>query len=73
MHLTGERKKRKDIKEPLKCDYKTKNIQLLLQHRLNEHGTIIEREKEFKYYCKICDYGTISKDIYERHINTDKH
>jgi hypothetical protein len=76
LHLTGERKKRKDIKEPLKCEkcnYQTKNKQLLLQHKLNEHGTIGEREKEFKFYCKKCDYGTISKDLYERHINTEKH
>ena len=48
LHLTGERKKRKDIKEPLKCEkceYKTKNKHLLLQHKLNEHATKEEREK----------------------------
>ena len=31
-----------------------------------------EREKDFKYYCKDCDYGTFSKDQYETH-NNKKH
>ena len=76
LHKTGERKKRKDIKEPLKCEqceYKTKNKLTLLQHKLNNHSNIIEREKEFKYYCKNCDYGTISKDLYDNHLNTERH
>ena len=76
LHKTGERKKRSDCKEALKCekcDYKTKNRLILLQHKLNDHSTIEEREKEFNYYCKKCDYGTISKDLYERHIKTEKH
>ena len=40
---------------------------------LNEHGLKEERENEFKYYCKICDLGTFSKDIYNNHINSEKH
>jgi hypothetical protein len=43
------------------------------QHKLTEHGTKEEREKEFKFYCKCCDIGTFSKDIYEKHISSDKH
>ena len=31
------------------------NLQNLKQHKLNEHGTKEEREKEFKYYRKIID------------------
>lgn len=76
LHKTGERKKRKDIKPPLKCEkceYQTKNKLMMVQHKLNEHSTIEEREKEFKYYCKNCDYGTISKDLFLRHQQTQKH
>ena len=76
IHQTGERKKRKDIKEPHKCEkceYKSKNIVNVKQHYLNEHGTTKEREKEFKYYCKDCDYGTFSIDLYKDHIETNKH
>ena len=43
------------------------------KHVLNEHSTKEEREKEFKYYCKSCDFGTFSKDTYEVHTNTNKH
>lgn len=76
LHKTGQRKKRTDCKEPTKCekcDYKTKNRLILEQHILNEHSTLEEREKGFKHYCKICDYGSISKDLFERHLNTDRH
>ena len=76
LHLTGERKKRVDIKEPFKCEkceYSSKNKINVKQHYLNEHGTKEEREREFKYYCKECDNGTFSIDLYNRHINTEKH
>ena len=76
LHKTGIKKKRSDIKEPYKCDkclYETKNIVVFKQHKLTEHGTKEEREKEFKFYCKCCDIGTFSKDIYEKHICSDKH
>lgn len=76
LHITGTRKKRSDCKEPLQCDrceYKTKNKTLLIQHKLNEHASIEERKKEFRYYCENCDYGTFSIDLYNRHIQTDKH
>ena len=43
------------------------------QHVLNEHSTKEEREKGFKYYCKYCNYGTFSIDLYKRHNNTEKH
>ena len=78
IHKTGIRKKivRKNHKQPEKCnkcDYLTKNTFLMKKHRLNEHSTKEEREKQFKYYCKSCDFGTFSKDTYEVHTNTNKH
>jgi len=76
LHQTGKKKKRSDYKEPLKCEkceYQTKNKLMMLQHKLNEHSTVEEREKEFKYYCKKCDYGTISKDLFNKHQQTQKH
>lgn len=76
LHITGERKKRSDTKEPFKCDkceYKTKNKTILKQHILNEHECIEVREKEFKHYCKECDLGTFSLEIYKNHMDSDKH
>ena len=76
LHKTGIRKKRSDYKEPLKCelcDYETKNKIGLLKHKLNNHKTLEERKKEFKFYCVYCDFGTFSKDTYNIHTNTEKH
>ena len=42
-------------------------------HKLNKHSNSNEREKEFKYYCKCCDYGSFSEDSYNKHIDTIKH
>ncbi len=76
LHLTGQRKKRSDYKEDTKCekcDYKTRNIVTMKKHMLNKHASLEEREKEFKYYCKICDFGTFSKDTIEVHNESEKH
>ena len=76
LHLTGQRKKRSDYKEDTKCekcDYKTRNIVTMKKHILNKHASLEEREKEFKYYCKICDFGTFSKDTIEVHNESEKH
>ena len=76
LHITGKKKIRSDykgIQECKKCDYKTKNTYSLKEHILNYHSTIEERVKEFKYYCKDCDYGTFSIDIINKHNNTKKH
>jgi len=76
LHKTGKKKKRSDCKAPLKCnkcDYKTKNTITFKKHTLNEHATKKEREDEFKYYCKYCDFGTFSNDTMDIHNNTGKH
>ena len=76
LHKTGTRKKRSDIKDVYKCEnclYSTKNKIMMKQHKLNEHSTKEQREKDFKFYCKCCDVGTFSKDIFEKHNITDKH
>lgn len=75
-HKTGKKKLRSDIKEPLKCsdcNYETKNKTTLIQHKLNEHSDIEKREKEFKYYCKLCDFGTFSIDLFNFHNSCRKH
>lgn len=75
-HKTGKKKIRSDKKNALnctKCEYTCKSNILMIQHRLNTHSTLEERMNEFKYYCKLCDYGTFSKDFIEKHNNTKKH
>ena len=76
LHKTGQRKLRSDYKEPYKCekcDYETKNITTMKIHKLNKHSTKEDREKEFTYYCKCCDYGSFSKDSFDIHNDTEKH
>ncbi len=75
-HKTGKRKVRADFKGPYKCEkcnYETKNATTYKQHKLNIHSTLEERQKEFKFYCKNCDFGTFSKDLIEKHNQSDKH
>lgn len=62
LHITGVKKIRSDYKGDKKCnkcDYIGKTI--------NNHSTLDEREKDFNYYCKLCDYGTLSKDLINKH------
>jgi hypothetical protein len=76
LHKTGERKKKDNYKENGKCkdcEYTTTNTFLMKKHRLNEHATKEEREKEFKFYCSYCDVGAFSKETIETHYNTNKH
>ena len=76
LHKTGKRKIRSDMKEPLKCNqcnYKTKNTISYKKHVLNDHADKETRKKEFKYYCKYCDFGTFSQDTMNIHNNTKKH
>jgi hypothetical protein len=55
------------------CDYENQNIGNLKKHILNNHSTVEEREKEFKYYCKECNYGSFGKLEYDNHIKSKKH
>lgn len=76
LHKTGKRKQRIDIKEAYKCDkceYKTKNIITFKKHKLNSHADKDMRSKEFKYYCKYCDFGTFSENLMKTHEDTKKH
>ncbi|QKF94506.1 zinc finger C2H2-type protein [Fadolivirus algeromassiliense] len=76
LHKTGTRKKRKDYKQPMKCEYceyETKNITTLKIHKLNKHSTNEDREKGFTYYCKPCDFGSFSEDSMKIHNDTNKH
>jgi hypothetical protein len=75
-HKTGKRKKRSDYNGPYKCDkcvYETNNSITFKQHILNEHGNIKEREEGFKFYCKLCDFGTFSNSLFEKHNKSNKH
>lgn len=76
LHKTGKRKLRSDCIEPYKCiecNYQTKNSITYKKHTLNIHANKETREKEFKFYCKHCDFGTFSQDTMNVHNNTTKH
>jgi acetyl-CoA carboxylase beta subunit len=76
LHKTGKKKIRSDkicIEKCPECDYESKINTNMRQHILINHGTKEEREKEFTYYCKYCDYGTFAKSLYQIHKRTKKH
>ena len=75
-HKTGKNKTRSDYEGPFicnTCNYKTTNKITFMQHGLNEHANKEEREKGFKYYCKLCDIGTFGRTLYDRHILSERH
>ncbi len=72
-HKTGKRADYIGEHKCDKCEYKNKNIIAYKQHILNNHSTIEQKEKEYIYYCKTCDFGCFSKKLIEKHFSTDKH
>ena len=75
LHQTGKKKQRSDfkgIRKCDKCDYQTEYIINLKKHILNSHATRENREKEFKFFCKLCDFGTFSVDMMKIHKDTKK-
>lgn len=42
-------------------------------HMLNNHDTQEQRMEKFKYYCELCDFGTLTKLLFDNYINTNKH
>jgi hypothetical protein len=55
------------------CDYKPSKITNLKLNYLNKHATKEEREQEFKFYCKKCDFGCFVEILLNRHLETEKH
>jgi hypothetical protein len=75
LHITGKRKERVD-KITLKCEFCTfesHNKNNYMTHRLNNHLGIEERQKEFGYYCNVCDFGSFDKKVMDRHNHTKRH
>ena len=76
LHKTGHRKKRSDFKQPSKCekcDYTTKSSINLKKHFLNNHCEKEQREKEYTFYCRECDFGVFYENFMNDHKNTVKH
>ena len=44
-----------------------------LTHILNNHSSIEEKKKEYKYYCEYCDIGYLVEHKINTHLNTLKH
>ena len=75
-HKTGKKKIRSDKKcvdKCPQCEYKSNNNTNMTQHILNTHSTITERKLKFNHYCEICNYGTFSKSLYDKHTKSLKH
>ena len=77
LHKTGKKKERSDKLPDYKCTICNSYITNLKSnyelHILNNHKTFVEREKEFKFFCKICNKGYMDKTLYDTHIETRKH
>ena len=76
IHKTGNHGLKKG-RTQLNCDicnkYSTININNMKIHKLNHHSTKEEREKGFKFYCSLCDYGVFNKNTFDSHMKSNKH
>ena len=74
---TGDKRKQRVKIEDLVCSYckefRTRNEHNLKIHILNYHKNKEEREKEYPYYCNICDFGSFQNSHLEKHKLTKKH
>ena len=77
IHKTGQRKIRNDKKENIKCNicnlYTSRHSTNMKLHILNNHTSIEDKKKNFKFYCATCDYGVINERKYNEHLETTKH
>jgi hypothetical protein len=76
LHNTGKRGNKTSENKIYKCnhcDYVSKEKNNYLTHQLNNHSTKEQREKNFKYYCKACDFGVFTESSMNIHLKTAKH
>jgi|SaaInlStandDraft_4_1057021.scaffolds.fasta_scaffold02348_7 hypothetical protein len=55
------------------CKYTTKSASLYKHHNLKYHTKIENVKNVAKYYCKNCNFGSMFKKHYDRHLETNKH
>jgi hypothetical protein len=75
-HINGKKKSRSDKIYPCKCqkcDFIATNKSHMLQHFLTFHATKSERKEQYKFYCEYCDFGTFTKNIFDKHNTSNKH
>ena len=67
---------RSDKKMPDKCEscsYVPTSYMIYRRHKLTEHSSKEQREKDFTYYCKACDFGCFNKSGYIVHTESKRH
>jgi ribosomal protein L35 len=75
-HNDEPRKERIDKKYNPKCkycDFTTIQPTNMSVHILTKHSSPEERKNKSKFYCEKCDFGTMGKILYKRHLETKKH
>lgn len=77
LHKTGKHGRR-ETKEKNNykcqyCSYETSNKNNYLTHTLNNHESLENRKKTFKYYCECCNVGVFTKSAYNKHQQTNIH
>ena len=55
------------------CEYQTINKSNFELHNLNNHSTKEERKKNFKYYCELCDFGSLAETLFINHNESNVH
>lgn len=74
-HIKSQKHLRRGEKKITKCDicdYETSSHWNIKLHKITQHSTKEEREKQ-KYYCDICDSVYLCKLYMEKHLQGKKH
>jgi hypothetical protein len=74
-HIETNKHKKQGVKTPPKCDlcdYEAASHWNIKMHKLTQHSSIEEREKQ-KYYCKSCDQVFFCQLYYDTHMRSKKH
>ncbi len=74
-HYKSQLHKRNGKPKENKCDlciYIAQNHWTLKLHKISQHSTIEERQKQ-KYYCNICDVVFFSPLYKDKHISGSRH
>ena len=76
-HITGVKTRKVKINKISHkcsdCAYTTPNNVNILLHKLNNHATIEERKKGFKYYCELCNFGVFAESSFTIHNKSKSH
>jgi hypothetical protein len=77
LHITGVHGRRKYPKDLVLnctiCEFTSTSVHTFNSHILNKHVNNQTRNTQYKFYCNTCNFGSMSKSKFDKHIQSFKH